>query len=264
MKLFCWNCSGLSHCHDELLHWLTMNSYDIVMLQETLWKFTNTWVNSHYVFIHSGAQKPGRPEGGLLVMISKRLVREQDVRFLDVVPGRLLRVHSAIVGTASQTIDVVAVYQHTWNTSSDILSKRSAVWTRMSETLHRISARSCLVLGGDFNVTCRPHGRHVGHGVPRKPHAATDASDFMAILEAHQLIALNTHGKAPSHTFQFGDRSSQLDYICVRLRHADTPARQAKPLEDFPVAEHTSTQAAKHFPIIASISGRWRHVNRDG
>ena len=263
VKLFCWNCSGLSHCHDELLHWLTMNSYDIVMLQETLWKFTNTWVNSHYVFIHSGAQKPGRPEGGLLVMISKRLVREQDVRFLDVVPGRLLRVHSAIVGTASQTVDVVAVYQHTWNTSSDILSKRSAVWTRMSETLHRISARSCLVLGGDFNVTCRPHGRHVGHGVPRKPHAATDASDFMAILEAHQLIALNTHGKAPSHTFQFGDRSSQLDYICVRLRHADTPARRAKPLEDFPVAEHTSTQAAKHFPIIASISGRWRHVNRE-
>ena len=262
LKIFCWNCSGLTHCQDQLFHWLTVNSYDIVILQETLWKFTNTWATSNYVFIHSGVPKSGRPEGGLLVMIAKRLVREQDVRYIDVIPGRILRVHTALLGTAGQSLDVVAAYQHTWNPSADTLGKRSVVWSKLSEVLHSVSGRSCLVMGGDFNVTCRPLGRHVGHGVPRRPHSATDFSDFMAVLEAHQLTALNTHKKAPSYTFRFGDRCSQLDYICTRLKHADAHARQAMALDDFPIGEHTSSEAARHFPVVTSISCRWPYVTR--
>ena len=68
IKIFSWNCAGLGQVHDELLHWVTARGYDIVILQETLWKFSNTWVNENYVFVHSGWNKKGKSDCGLLVL----------------------------------------------------------------------------------------------------------------------------------------------------------------------------------------------------
>ena len=192
LKIFSWNCAGLGQVHDELLHWVTVRGYDIVILQETLWKFSNTWVNENYVFVHSGWNKKGKSECGLLVLISKKLVREKDVRFQEIIPGRLLRVHSATtVGT--HTLDVIAAYQHVWRDDQNTINQRADFWTQLSSALHEVAARSFLVLAGDFNVTCRTAGRHVGCGVPKKPHPAGDWQDWMAILEAHALVALNKH-----------------------------------------------------------------------
>ena len=257
IKIFSWNCAGLGQVHDELLHWVTVRGYDIVILQETLWKFSNTWVNENYVFIHSGWNKKGKSECGLLVLISKKLVREKDVRFQEIIPGRLLRVHSATtVGT--HTLDVIAAYQRVWRDDQNTINQRTDFWTQLSSALHEVAARSFLVLAGDFNVTCRTAGRHVGCGVPKKPHPAGDWQDWMAILEAHALVALNTFGSAQSSTFRFGPRQSQLDYICIKLRHADPESRRAVPLPACPIGRHISEDAARHFPIHAIVPRVWR------
>ena len=259
LKIFSWNCAGLGQVHDELLHWMTVRGYDIVILQETLWKFSNTWVNEHYVFVHSGWNKKGKSECGLLVLISKKLVREKDVRFQEIIPGRLLRVHSATtVGT--HTLDVIAAYQHVWRDDQNTINQRADFWTQLSSALHEVAARSFLVLAGDFNVTCRTAGRHVGCGVPKKPHPAGDWQDWMAILEAHALVALNTFGSTQSSTFRFGPRQSQLDYICIKLRHADPESRRAVPLPACPIGRHISEDAARHYPIHAIVPRIW-HAN---
>ncbi|OLP92427.1 LINE-1 retrotransposable element ORF2 protein [Symbiodinium microadriaticum] len=81
---------------------------------------------------------------------------------------------------------------------------------------------SCLIVAGDYNATCRPEGRLVGHGVPTS-YTAEDSSELQDILRAHGLVALNTFGTAPAYTFKFGPRRSQLDYICTRTK----PTHQA-------------------------------------
>ena len=141
------------------------------------------------------------------------------------------------------------------------MNHRADSWAKLSSTLHEVAARSFLVLAGDFNVTCRTAGRHAGCGVPKKLHPAEDWQDWMAILEAHALVALNTFGSAPSSTFRFGPRQSQLDYICVKLRHADALSKRATPLPACPIGRHISETAALHFPLTATLPRAWHIKN---
>ena len=65
------------------------------------------------------------------------------------------------------------------------------------------------------------------------------------------------------HTFRFGPRASQLEYVFTRIAHTDREAKQARADYDFPVGRHVSDDAAYHFPILTTIACSWRtHPNR--
>ena len=97
----------------------------------------------------------------------------------------------------------------------------------------------------------------MGSGVPNS-FVAEDSSELQDILRAHGLVALNTFGQAPGHTFRFGPRASQLDYVFTRIAHADREAKLARANYDFPVGRHVSDDAAYHFPISTTIACSWQ------
>ena len=260
-KILTWNCSGLQAQYDQLVQWLSCHYYDIVVVQETFWKFSSQWEDSRYLYVHSGFQKIGRGEGGVLVVISRKLTDPTHVRYHEVVPGRLLRVHFPLSGNPDQTVDILGLYQYAW-TSKANLQSRHDLWMKLSQTLHQTSARSLLLVMGDFNLTCKGPSKHVGSGTPKKPHLATDWDELESILIAHHLVAINTFGKAPGYTFKFNTVQSQLDYILMRLSQADKVSRQARPLLNFPLSAHNEETSAKHLPVSATIDRKWlRHMS---
>ena len=62
-------------------------------------------------------------------------------------------------------------------------------------------------------------------------------------------------------TFRFGNLSSQIDFIIVRRAQADSEARRARVLVDYPVAGWR--EGAKHFPVIASVPVPKQHWKAD-
>ena len=54
------------------------------------------------------------------------------------------------------------------------------------------------------------------------------------------------------------DRASQLDYVFIRIAHADREAKLARANYDFPVGRHVSDDAAYHFPISTTIACSWQ------
>ena len=214
--------------------------------------FSQCWSDQHYHYIHSGAGSR-KSSGGVLVILSRQLTHSQAIRYHEAIPGHLLRVSFTPHGS-SCAFNLIGLYQHVWTSGN--LSIRHAFWTKLSGLCHSIPARSCLLLAGDCNATCQPEGRLVGSGVP-KSFVAEDSSELQDILRAHGLVALNTFGQAPGHTFRFGPRASQLDYVFTRIAHADREAKLAKANYDFPVGRHVSADAAYHFPISTTIACSW-------
>ena len=108
LTCFTWNCSGLPPEHwDFLMMWLSSQSIDILLLQETHWPFTRDWISDHYLVVHSGENKK---QAGLLCLISKRVCRPSNLSWYEHVPGRILQLR--IHGT-QRCIDILNVYQHT-------------------------------------------------------------------------------------------------------------------------------------------------------
>ena len=256
LKIFSWNCGGLSQALDSCVHWLHENAYDVAVIVETKWFFDGSWSDQAYHYVHSGIKRSGFASSGVLVMISTRLASAQSIRYSAIEPGRMLRVQFPVDSKSSTHMEVIALYQHVWDGHAKCMEDRSHSLQTLSKTLHEIPARSQIVLAGDFNQTCRPLSRHVGSGVPAKSHASSDCHDLQTLIAAHQLVALNTWRSAPAFTFAFGKRQSQIDYIMIRLRDADVEARTSSVLRDFPLNGHLSDDAARHFPVCANIRAR--------
>ena len=263
LRIFSWNCGGLSQVFDSCVHWLHENAYDVAIIVETKWSFSSSWSDQAYHYVHSGIKCSGFASSGVLVMVSTKLTSAQNIRHSAIAPGRMLRVQFPTDSECTSHLEVIAVYQHVWDGHTKSLEDRSRVLQALSKTLHEIPARSQVVVAGDFNQTCRPLSRHIGRGVPARSHASSDNGDLQTLVAAHQLIALNTWGTAPSFTFAFGQRQSQIDYIFIRLRDADVEARRSSALREFPLNGHLSAEAAQHFPIYSNIKakGQFRHAH---
>ena len=229
LRMLTWNCGGASAIYDQFLLWLFQSRVEMAVLVETKWSFSQCWSDQHYHYIHSGAGSR-KSSGGVLVILSRQLTHSQAIRYHEAIPGHLLHVSFTPHGS-SCAFNLIGLYQHVWTSGN--LSIRHTFWTKLSGLCHSIPARSCLLLAGDCNATCQPEGRLVGSGVP-KSFVAEDSSELQDILRAHGLVALNTFGQAPGHTFRFGPRASQLDYVFTRIAHADREAKLAKANYDFP------------------------------
>ena len=176
--------------YDEILYYIHQHPVDILMLQETKWRFSSSWDTQKYFFVHSGSQEPDHKQGGLLTIVAKRLVDSGTLRHVEPIPGRLLRLQFC---RRSQPCDIVNFYQHTWRASDHVRRLRHQALDQLTRTIQIIPKRSLMIIGGDFNATCAGSAPHVGpHVMARAQSWATDQEDLQALLLGLDLCALNT------------------------------------------------------------------------
>ena len=130
---------------DNLQLWLCQNPVDVVFLQETRWRTSNEWISKHFVCVHSAAT-PSK-SGGLLVLISRRLIAQHLISWQAVLPGRILWVR---LHFSQRSVDLVNIYQHVWQT--DRLEQREEFLQQLGDMLTKIPRRNMIYMAGDFNT----------------------------------------------------------------------------------------------------------------
>ena len=253
LTCFSWNCSGLPPEHwDFLMMWLDSQSIDILLLQETHWPFTRDWISDHYLVVHSGENKK---QAGLLCLISKKVCRPSNLSWYEHVPGRILQLR--IHGT-QRCIDILNVYQHTCIPSH--MDARQQIWHNLFSILSTFSHRNILLMAGDFNCSADQRTDAIGFpmfqtdtGHSHGPRHA-DAHHLKHLLSQFDLTALNTWDIQNRATYEFGQQSLRIDFICTRRSHADKMAKEVKRLRDFPLVPMTG---AFHIPLMTTIRNDW-------
>ena len=142
-----WNAGSLTADRNlELNTWLDTaegRRVGLVAVQETHWRGPLEYVTSRFAALHCGET---RPEGGLLLLVSKSLFPPAQIQHCEVIPGRLLHVRLETCPSTSQpNVDVIVCYQHAWSLPKQctdkakhretVLSKRAELWTRLSTLL---------------------------------------------------------------------------------------------------------------------------------
>ena len=143
IKALTWNAGGLGGktgaLFDELQIYANRHPFHILFIQETKWTFTNMWEDSHWVFIHSGSPARDFKQGGVLIMLSRRIVDSGSVRYVEPLPGRLLWVYFRHKG---QSFDLLNLYQHAWRDSERIRTLRHRALDTLTKSLQAVSLRS--------------------------------------------------------------------------------------------------------------------------
>ena len=99
--------------YDNLMNWLQQNPCDILLLQEIhhgLGKTSSQWTSGGWHVITSvHAEKRFQ---GVAVFINANLIGALDIKYVELVAGRLLHVRFPLSGVY---LDVLNLYQHTWS-----------------------------------------------------------------------------------------------------------------------------------------------------
>ena len=246
LSFFSWNMGGMSsERYQCLLEWLRGNPIDVVCIQETHWKFTNTWQTDQYHAVHSGDTTN---HAGLLTLISKKLLKEESLSWTERIPGRLVQLK---LRGRVQDLDLLNCYQYVYKSSK--LADRAAFWTELHGTLTSLPTRNrCCVLG-DFNTTLPVANAKVGHkdflhqGVRHVGPNHKDWKSFHNILDMFDLNMLNSWTDlGPTYMHEGG--ASRIDFILLRNLHTDQQSKQVKYLHHHPMQQT---------PMITTLSSRW-------
>ena len=262
LKVVTWNCGGLHASRfAELTEWLNSQEADpahILLVQECHWPHSAEFHNDKWVYVYSGS---GTSQGGVMVLVSRRIAGPQQVRFAELQPGRALHTRVAL----EPPLDILCVYQHAWSNvgsgdvggpsraelHEDLLSKRQCIWQTISRWTRSIPKRNTVLIGGDMNASLQEALPHVGAGVhPHKyPHA--DQPDFQRLVVSLGLVALNTWGRAgkPAGTFLHAQHSVQLDYLFTRLP-CHQQSRRTTVMRTAPIVHPTGM---RHVPVCGYI-----------
>eukprot|EP00435_Cladocopium_sp_Y103_P069123 s396_g32.t1 len=234
--------------------WLSLQSIDVIGLQETHWSFTREWVQERFYIVHSGMSSRA---AGLMFLVSRKLCEQHDISWGEIVPGRLL--HLRLHGV-HRHIDIVNLYQHVH--APQRMDDRAEVWHQLSLLLAQLPKRNTLVLLGDANTSLRTCADVVGidtYAMMNKRCRGPDHSDthqLQTILKTFSLTALNTWTHDLGPTYQFDLQHSRIDFICCRTQFADATSKQVQYLTDFPLLCHGG---AFHVPMITSLLKAWNH-----
>ena len=253
LKFFSWNSGGLTVGQfDELIAWCETNLFDVIFVQETRWKNEFTWSCGSFLCIHSGENRSGNSWCGLLVLISKRLTNPSMVRWLSVIPGRLLHIR---VGDSHGSIDLVNCYQHTVLSQSEHANGREQVWLRLSQLLEALPLRNRLLVAGDWNSPLISRPPWIGSSVPS---VSSEVPDVLGdISEIHDLCALNSWTGTNSYTCKtIHGGASCIDAVWTRRCQADPLAKQV--LVDHKCPLLASSSACFHVPLSGSIPCLWQ------
>ena len=122
--------------------------------------------------IHSPGSGTHDRYGGLLIMISTRLAKAEDIQFYAPHPAWLLHVR---VPHGNTHIDILNWYQYAIYQQDGTFDRRQKLLTQLQKTISHLPRRNLLLLGGDFNCPCEPHGSACGTAVvPHNPmHSLT-------------------------------------------------------------------------------------------
>lgn len=135
LKLFSWNAGGLStERYWELLRWLEIHTFDVVILQESRWAYDAEWQLDKWTAIHSAGTK--RRSAGLLVLISKAFCKTSMIRLADIIPGRLLHIR---LESSKRSIDLIARYQRVDDRTPASKDGRATFWDTLDSTLHGLA-----------------------------------------------------------------------------------------------------------------------------
>ena len=84
LQVYTWNVGGLGGgLYDEILYYIHRHPVDVLVIQETKWRFTSRWDTHQYFFVHSGSSAADFKQGGLLTIVAKRLVDPGTLRYVD-------------------------------------------------------------------------------------------------------------------------------------------------------------------------------------
>ena len=253
LTCFSWNCNGLPpEDWDFLTQWLRNQSVDILLLQETHWRFTRDWPTDHYLAVHSGTTGG---KAGLLCLVSKRICNTSNLSWCEHVPGRILqlRLHGA-----HRSIDILNIYQYTCIPKH--MDQRIQIWHQLFSILTILPQRNTLIMAGDFNCSADQRSNAIGYPTFQTPDGRshgprhTDAHHWKQLLTQFDIVALNTWNAGDGATYEFGNHLSRIDYICTRRSHADSMAKDVKLLRDFTLVPLTG---AFHVPLMTTIRKEW-------
>ena len=229
-------------------------SYDIILLQEIhfgLGRSSSQWDTPQWHIVTS--VDPDTRFAGVAVCIRKGLASADQTNVNEVRLGRLLHVRVYPAGQGQDSgvsLDVTCVYQHEWG------CKASSLDTSL-QTFGCPARRNLLLLGGDFNCTPTGTAGLTGGGLIFSTSAHADSSDFRDILVEHDLCAINTwtsRRKRATHTFQHGDRLSQIDFLFLRRHASDHVSREGGPLHGAEGIDHSPWRGgSKHAAVSGSI-----------
>ena len=155
-------------------------------------------------------------------------------------------------------VDVINFYQHTWRPTKHVQSLRHKAWDSLTQQIQAVPLRSRLLIGGDFNTPCTASSPHAGPNVLPKPdHGIQDADDLQAIVQGLDLVFLNTFSQAvQTHTYQWNQQRSQIDFWLTRRLQAGGKAKLAGPIPDFHVGRWRG--GPRHTPVQASLMYHWQ------
>ena len=125
-------------------------------------------------------------------MISTRLAKAEDIQFYAPHPGRLLHVR---IPHGSTHVDILNWYQYAINQHDDgTPDRRQKLLMQIQKTIAHLPRRNILLLGGDFNCPCEPHGSVCGTAVvPHNPLYYPD-SRIINMSGARYISRRLTHG----------------------------------------------------------------------
>ena len=247
-----WNVSGLSlERWDALQQWILLQDLDLICLQETHWKHESQWLTPHYHHIHSGSNS----QGGLLVMVSKRLCSFDQVTWNSIIPGRLQHLKITLGGRA---LDLIHCYQFVRKTGND--DSRAHLWQQLHDVLSTLPHRNLLLLTGDWNTSLTRTSSLVGlgdyqwQGKRVTGPKATDENVFQQLLSHYDLVVLNSWHASDGPTFRHENGTSRIDFLLTRRAHSDSLARQTRALPHMPLVPQTGPT---HIPLIATLKKQW-------
>lgn len=252
LSVMLWNPGGMAPSTLlELRLWLRHHPKHIVILPETRWGFDRIWHDDCWTYVHSSSKEPR--SGGILVMISRRLIQPEQVGFEVIQAGRLLHVRMHM---GSTNLDIIAAYQFVDNGTQETACKREQFWQLLDQTLSSIPNRNGLICSGDFN--CSVHSQHPWIGTssfqwqgrrgvgPRHP----DMPSFAQIIRSHGLLGLNTWNSHAGPTFFHTNKGSRIDFAFTRLVASDGQSRM---VEQLPHADFLPTNSTHHVPMVFTI-----------
>ena len=130
-----WNVGGLSQeAWLEVQIWMhEQTEHDVILLQETHWRFTSSWSLPRYHIFHSGATD--HRFQGCMIAIRKSIASFESVRWSTPLVGHLMHVRFPVQG---RHVDIINLYQYALSSGPDraaVLHKRERVLHHLDKTL---------------------------------------------------------------------------------------------------------------------------------
>ena len=265
LQAITWNCGGMhAQRYAEFMQWINSESFQsvhLVFLQECHWPQSTEYCSERWIHIYSGTNSS---QGGVMIMINKSIATVEQIRYAELVAGRVLHVR---IGS-EPPVDALCVYQYAWSTQhrpgsgslpsapnpkDELLTKRHQIWTTVRAWANSVPQRNSMLIAGDFNAGLRPHLPNIGLGVQgHKAQGHPDQKEFQNLVQSAGLIALNTWGRGGQRAATFlmpKGHGVQIDFLLTRLPCSNV-SRKATAWHNAPVVHPTGF---RHVPIGCSL-----------